>query len=507
LITFNSLGSIGRLGNQLFQIASVIGIAEALGTEAAFPAWQYERYFKNPLPKTQNPKPETQNIKIKERFFHYDESLINELKAPICYDLNGFFQAEKYWRASKEAVLKQFEFEANFKKYVSEKYKTALSKNHVAISIRRGDFVNNSNYFQIPVTWYLNAYYKFFGDDYNVIIFSDDFAWCKTHFKPLPKVYFADDLNDIEQLCLMSMCENHIISNSTFSWWGAYLSRSNCVIRPEKNFAGRLAKENSEKDYWPYGWIMCNEYKINLYDTTFIIPVYYDHPDRMQNLMLTVAFLNTYFNTNILIGEQGGQAFEQLADYVDYIQFNYDSFHRTKIINELIKVADSRIVVNWDCDNICAPVQIAEAVNKIRDGADICYPFDGTVQRTPRFCLQYVAETLDVHYIAEKYCYEKQSSVGHAVVMNKKSFMRAGMENENFISWGPEDSERFNRYNILGLHVERVQGPIYHIDHFVGENSSGKNPHFKNNEREFLKVVTRNKEQMEEMIKGWPWCN
>jgi hypothetical protein len=501
------LGQIGRLGNQMFQIASVIGIAEAVGTKAAFPEWKYERYFKRSLARSATAEETTKCIE--EKHFHYDADLINELKShpQICYDLNGFFQCEKYWFPFKEAVLKQFEFEPEFKKFVREQYKYVLAKPHVAISVRRGDFVKNPNYFQLPVTYYLNAYYKNFDEAYNVLIFSDDFEWCKTHFKALPNVYFTHNLNDIEQLCLLSLCENHIISNSTFSWWGAYLSGSKNVIRPEKNFAGRLARENSEKDYWIKEWKVFKDYRIDLTDTTFIIPVYYDHPDRMQNLMLTMAFLNTYFKTTIFIGEQGGQAFDYLGDYGKYMRFNYDSFHRTKIINEMAKAAKTQILVNWDCDNICAPAQIAEAVNKIRRGADIAYPFDGTVMRTPRLCLKDVAETLDVHSINEKFCWEKQSSVGHAVVMNKKSFIRAGMENENFISWGPEDSERFNRYHILGLKVERINGPIYHIDHFVGENSSNKNKFFHQNEREFLKVVTRNKEQLEEMIRGWSWVN
>ena len=85
--------------------------------------------------------------------------------------------------------------------------------------------------------------------------------------------------------------------------------------------AGQLAKENSEKDYWPKEWKIFNDYQIDLSDTTFIIPVFYDHNDRMQNIMLTLAFLNTHFKTNIIIGEQGGNEFEYLKDYADYVKF------------------------------------------------------------------------------------------------------------------------------------------------------------------------------------------
>lgn len=500
MITFSHLGSLGRLGNQLFQVASVIGIAEKTGTTAAFPNWRYWQYFKTSYPKN------TLNncIKKQESIYHFDESYL-QLSKEKDYDLLGYFQSEKYW--NKETTLKTFEFQDSFKNDIKNEFKQALSKKHVAISVRRGDFVNNPNYFQLPVTYYLNAYYKHFGDEYNVIIFSDDLAWCKTHFRSIPNVFYAAHLSDIEQLCLMSLCENHIISNSTFSWWGAYLSQSKNVYRPEKNMDGKLAKENSEKDYWPEEWQVFKDYKIDLTDTTFIIPVFYDHIDRKLNFMLTLNFILEHFDTNIIIGEQGSDEFATFKEHGKYVKFDMPVFHRTRMINEMAKQATTPIIINWDCDNICAPVQIAEAVNAIRNGVDISYPFDGTVQRTPRFCFANVSETLDVFYISDKYCAEKHSSVGHAVVMNKKSFIRAGMENENFISWGPEDSERFNRYHILGLTVQRIPGAMYHMDHYVGENSSPKNEHFKANEKEFLNVVTRNKNKLEEYINSWDWIN
>lgn len=500
MITFSQLGYLGRLGNQLFQVASAIGIAEKVKCKSGFPSWKYESYFKNTLPKSNAPYP----IPINEKQYHYDEQLINSLNPNKDYNLFGFYQSYKYW--NKETILKQFEFADVFKEEVINKYKSALSKPNVAISIRRGDFVNNPNYFQLPITYYLNACYTHFAD-YNIIIFSDDFEYCKTHFRALPNVYFTQNLNDIEQLCLMSMCENHIISNSTFSWWGAYLSQSTNVYRPEKNMAGKLAKENNEKDYWPAQWKVFNDYHIDLTDTTFIIPVFYDHLDRKLNLLLTINFLKQHFNTNIIIGEWGGNEFEGLNEYADYIQFDYPSFHRTKMINEMAKKATTPIIINWDCDNILAPAQISEAVRAIRNGVDIAYPFDGTVNRVPRFCFQHIAESLDVVSIPEKLYAVKHSSVGHAVVMNKKSFIKAGMENENFISWGPEDSERFNRYHILGLNVQRIPGSMYHMDHHVGENSSPQNKFFKQNEKEFMNVVTRNKSQLEDLINSWEWIN
>jgi len=496
MITFSSLGTLGRLGNQLFQVASCMGIAKANDTTCSFPLWNYEDYFENNLPHDGA----ANSTVLKEKFFHFDEELF-KLDSAINYDLEGFFQSEKYWANAECEVRKQFEFKAEIKERLKSNFSGAFQKHTVAISIRRGDFVNNKNYYQVPVSYYLSAYYKYFSDC-NIIIFTDDFSYCRLHFEALENVFFADGLNDIEQLCLMSMCDNFIISNSTFSWWGAYLSDSKNVIRPAKNFD---ALRYDEKDYWPGEWKMNND-KIDLKDTTFIIPVMYDHLDRKLNIMLTVGFMLKNFNTNIIIGEQGGNEFAFMSEYVSYVNFHMPHFHRTKMINDLVKKAKTEVVVNWDGDNICPPAQLYESVKLINEGADIVYPFDGRVARVPRYMFNDVIESLDVYDINISKCLPKtHSSVGHAVVMSKQSFINAGMENENFVSWGPEDSERYDRFNMLDLKVKRVKGKMYHMDHFIGANSSTNHPHFKKNDQEFYKVKEMSKPQLETYVNTWPW--
>ena len=93
----------------------------------------------------------------------------------------------------------------------------------IALHIRRGDYVINiENHFNLPLEYY-EAALKQFDDNRNVIVFSDDSTWC--HEQSL----FADDRfiisdNDDNRvdLCLMSLCNDFIIANSTYSWWGAW---------------------------------------------------------------------------------------------------------------------------------------------------------------------------------------------------------------------------------------------------------------------------------------------
>ena len=97
------------------------------------------------------------------------------------------------------------------------------------------------------------------------------------------------------------------------------------------------------------------------------------------------------------------------------------------------------------------------------------------------------------------------SSVGHAIVMNKKQFIASGMENEYFISYGPEDCERYDRWVKLGHDVRRVKGVMYHMDHFTGINSGVRNPYFKANREELEKERLMTPDEMRGYIDAFPW--
>ncbi len=220
---------------------------------------------------------------------------------------------------------------------------------------------------------------------------------------------------------------------------------------------------------------------------TFIIPVSYDHEDRKTNLMLTVVFLRRYFDCEIIIGENNGNEFEFMHNYVRYYKFNYPQFHRTKILNDLTRLVSKEIVVNWDSDNILSPQSILSALQCIKSGADVVYPFDGKVVRVPRHLIDSVIRMYDIGDVDESKCRLCYDSVGHAVVYNKDAYWSAGGENESFISWGKEDKERWYRFNAL-LKVERVAGTMYHIDHYCGLDSNNKNAYYAANDKEYDKV-------------------
>lgn len=124
---------------------------------------------------------------------------------------------------------------------------------------RRGDFINHPYYFQLSFKFYFLALIKNFPDwrERNLIFTSDDITYCKYHFSFLKNAFFLEKLIAIEQLALCSQCDDFIISNSTFSWWMAWLGekQDSKVIRPVKNFKGKFALKNDDSDYFPSRWI------------------------------------------------------------------------------------------------------------------------------------------------------------------------------------------------------------------------------------------------------------
>ena len=260
-IGFNYLGKMGQIGNQMFQYASLLGIADYYSAECYIPNHNEifddgigNRYgimlfelFDIPekhIGYVENP------LFYKETKFSYNEK-VYQLDKEYDYCLVGYFQTEKYFKKIKEDIKKKFKFKDN----ILEPCKEMISNfdSPIALHIRRGDFLTNSqNHHNLEFNYYEKALEKF-DNDREVIVFSDDTKWCKE--QPL----FESDRFSISEstkyvdLCLMNLCSDFITANSTFSWWGAWLADTGRVITPSKWFGPNLI-QNDTKDLYPENW-------------------------------------------------------------------------------------------------------------------------------------------------------------------------------------------------------------------------------------------------------------
>lgn len=261
MLSFNYLGNLGRLANQMFQYASLKGIATHRGYDFCIPPKEVfgqkdsmngdlNLYDVFDIEK-HNTINISQNTLLKEQAFNFDDELFNN--CPDNVDLFGYYQTEKYFKHIENEIRSDFTFDHELRENCSGFIKS-LGSEVISLHIRRGDYVYNPNHPVQSIDFYKKAL-DLLPSTASVLVFSDDFQWCDN------QDFFNDDRFLISQessadadLCMMTMCKYHIIANSSFSWWGAWLSKSEKIIAPKNWFSGSCINHNTE-DLYCGDWI------------------------------------------------------------------------------------------------------------------------------------------------------------------------------------------------------------------------------------------------------------
>lgn len=264
MIGFNALGTMGRLGNQMFQYASLRGIAAKNGYNWMMPPpaeayeqmdeWRHHQLF---YPFTMGTV-ENLNVQytdgkrpvVSEKTFGFDEDLYNN--CPKWVDIRGYLQTEKYFKEIEDTIREDFTFKSQFLR--PSRSMIGSFENPVSLHIRRTDYLELSHHHNNLGLDYYEEALSHFDEDRNVVIFSDDPEWCKEQslFESDRFLVAEGNINYVD-LCLMSLCKAHIIANSSFSWWGAWLAKSEKVIAPSKWF-GPDNQHLDTTDIYCEGW-------------------------------------------------------------------------------------------------------------------------------------------------------------------------------------------------------------------------------------------------------------
>jgi hypothetical protein len=262
MIGFNHLGNLGRLGNQMFQYASLKGIAKNRGYEYCVPPKEYVGKLDPNCARSDvnildcfglynTPKQVLDYPVVEEKSFEFDKNLFDN--CPDNITLFGYFQSEKYFSHIKDEIKIDFTFKEEVRESCVEYFKQSFNEAPViSLHIRRTDYLQHSHHPIQPIEYYQSALE--FLPEVPVIVFSDDTEWCKNQ-----KLFDSDRFNISESnntaidLCLQTLCSYHIIANSSFSWWGAWLADSKKIIAP-KNWFGPPLIHNT-KDLYCKDWV------------------------------------------------------------------------------------------------------------------------------------------------------------------------------------------------------------------------------------------------------------
>jgi len=228
-VCFAKLGRMGRLGNQLFQIASTIGIARANGMSPVFPEWRHDDAFRLRLPRA---LPKDENLPtFFEQSFGYTRIELDSSR-----NLEGYFQSDQYFCAYKAEVLSRFELRSRCKLEVSRLFRD-YGYPDCSIHVRRGDYVRRPVFYDLSASSYYEDACALLPSQTTFLCFSDDPEWCRRRF-PYRNFRFAERSNDLLDMFVFSCCPVNIIANSTYSWWGAWLNmnRDSMVVAPDRWF-------------------------------------------------------------------------------------------------------------------------------------------------------------------------------------------------------------------------------------------------------------------------------
>lgn len=197
---------------------------------------------------------------IGEQSLHFNPEI---LKIGDNNYLDGYWQSEKYFMEIAPVIRKEFTVKTQLTEKNEEIAKRIIKTNSISLHIRRGDYISDRATSKVYNCCDINYY----SDAINIIkervknphffIFSDDHNWPKKNISlnfPITYITHNEADKNYEDLRLMSMCKHHIIANSTFSWWGAWLNSSpeKMVISPKKWFK---TDSSNTKDLIPKEWL------------------------------------------------------------------------------------------------------------------------------------------------------------------------------------------------------------------------------------------------------------
>lgn len=267
MIGFDELGNKGWIGNQMFQYAALRGIAAHRGYQFCIPPNDHTRktnYLLHDIFKLSGLKNigyigglyrhKSSDDLCHSTTFHFNKEFFDE--CPDDVNICGFFQSEKWFKNIEKEIKKDFEFKEEIYE-VCINFINQFEIKPIFLHVRRGDYVKRSEYHHNLPIEYFEKSLSYFDQEVPVLVFSDDIEWCKKQSifesdrfsfseteERLPVNSFITNqgynkgaLIPYYDLCLMTLCNGGIISNSSFSWWGAWLqeNRTRNIVCPNKN--------------------------------------------------------------------------------------------------------------------------------------------------------------------------------------------------------------------------------------------------------------------------------
>lgn len=245
--TYSKLGTWGALGNQLWQIAGVVGEASRAEVEIYLPEWEYATYFNIPV-----------------HYFYWSPGEQKDFWPSYLQELDHFEHIETYIRDifQPSAYMKSI--------LIDHVPDYERGKRVVGVHVRRANNLYLPDHHPVPTLDYFEQALDIVPHD-EIFVCSDDLDWCRKQsiFKNayfgvgtppgldkmrLTDAHPATNVQAVIDLFLFSMCDSHIISNSSFSWWAAWLGEGEHTVYPLRWYGPALQHININ-EMLPVDWM------------------------------------------------------------------------------------------------------------------------------------------------------------------------------------------------------------------------------------------------------------
>lgn len=257
--SFITLDYLGQTGNCLFQTAAAVGYALDNNCNVYIKKREIKKKrLHNYLWRYKGSKP-----KVSIATTYYQQYPYNYEKLPNVSKLriNGYFESEKFFKNHKDTIIDLFSPSKRILSTLHTKYKKIINHpNSVALHIRTfyKDWAVSPdtfyNYFPAPDIKYIEKAISLFPEDSLFVVCSDHIQWCKEHLKHIKRNFVFVHQKTYLDLYLLTLCKHMITTNSTFSWWAAYLNKNPNKIVVAKTPWG-LSKDKKSEDTICDEWI------------------------------------------------------------------------------------------------------------------------------------------------------------------------------------------------------------------------------------------------------------
>ena len=234
----------------MFQVASTYGIARNTGHQAVANLSQStlkDGFLLNAI----TDDVVSPQLTYPERSVSFDEQTFR-LPRAIDINLEGYYQTSRYFQHCQAEIRDLFTFKECVRRTASQTLPKGIL---VSLHVRRTDYtVMSEKHPCQPPEYYESAFeshVRHFGPELRPLVFSDDISWCRENMRWLPHHTVFMDNDPFADLCLMSWCHAHVIANSSFSWWGAWLGRGRTIA--PRNWFGPKGPQDWQ-DIYCDGW-------------------------------------------------------------------------------------------------------------------------------------------------------------------------------------------------------------------------------------------------------------